>query len=352
MRKTLFGIALCALGAISCKKEKAAESVQETGGEAVQAAADKALKSSKAEVGHLALGQGAKMSIGSAVKHFDKDSTGLVFGLNFESVMSAKIYKDYAAQIDSQLPPEMKGVQTACGFSPLFMFKQLVISAKAKEKNAKEQEAMVWGKSIERSKLEACGKTLAEKDKKTFKVDEKDGIATYTLDDETLTVAWLDDTHFLATSEKVKPKWFKERVAGTGGLDQSAEFSSLLKNLDSSSGFWFAGGEKMMKSSMGKDLKGSSVESAKGVFGTVSLSAGIGMKGGVVFDSEKTAAKSTKQSQEKLAALAKQMPFVAAYVNKVILKSKGANMMVDFNLNEADIAALSALAGGFMGGAK
>lgn len=291
-------------------------------------------------------GEAGKPAV-SAYAVFPADSE-FVFSFSLEGLRKSPMWAKFAPMVQAKIDEEMKEVKEACGIDPMTKFSSVIVGGKPND----EKNMVIVVKGFTKAELTTCGQAMAKKEGKQLTITEEDGITKIHDGGENkdLHVAWLDDTTAVMSPNPDKA-WVKARAAGQSGLDGNAAFMTLLKNVDTSATIYMT-----LLPTPGSELDLSkNIPGAKGAFGSLKVTEGLGIDGGLNFDTADNAKKAQEMASSSLQqAKAMMPPPVQTVIDKAKFSVNNTDLVLQLTMTQGDIEAISqALApmlGGMMGG--
>lgn len=337
MKRTLsmnlaIGTAALALALGGCKKEKdEGAKGGETAGEAKggEAAGD----SPSAAAGAASAGVAGK---GFAV--FPADS-GMIIGINFDSVRKSGLWEKYKPMIEQQMASEMADIKEACGIDPMTMLESAIVGA-----NPTTEAAVVVVKGIPRATMKDCGTKMAAKEGKKIEITEEGNLNHIVADGEETWIAWLDDTTMVMSPEQDKA-YIEARAAGEGGLAEGSKLMELLKNVDTSASVYLVGDIAQMGPAA------SAVPGGEGLFASIKLTDGLSIDAGMRFGTADSAKAMTDMANQQMQAMKGQglPPAFGKVIDKAKVKTVDKDMVVQLSLTGAELEEVSKAVQGMAG---
>lgn len=271
---------------------------------------------------------GGSEAASSIMKALPSDSVA-VGGANLGSLSKEGIIK---AQLDKQMPPELKEFKEKCGIDIFSDVEQVLMSFKTSE------EFVVGAKvGFDKAKAEKCIKEYGGE------VSEEDGLTKTVIDGETSYMKWMDGGVVLMAQKKDSLA-----KAGEGdGLAGNKDVMKYVNKANTGATLWAAGAvPDSMKEEMGGQFPGNP---PNGGYISIKADKNLDVSAGVVFPEAGDAENIKKMADQQMAQL-KENPMIGQYVKKVELSQDGDTLKVDVKLSESDLKALQGLAGSMGGG--
>jgi hypothetical protein len=243
------------------------------------------------------------------------------------------MWAQIAPIVKAKLDEEMKGLSAGCAFDPLTKLEGVTVGGKTGD----DKNVVIVLKGFTKDEITSCGAALAKKDGKTFEVSEADGLTLIKTDGKDLHVAWMDPTTAVI-SPNPDTAWVKARAAGQGGLDGNAAFKALAGKVNTATSMWF-----VAMPTAGSDLDLSkSMPGAQGLYGSIQLTDGLAIDGGLKFDTPDNAQKAHAMVSGGMAQAKAALPAIATVVDKAQLAMAGADLTLKLALSGQDLASLGA----------
>jgi hypothetical protein len=266
---------------------------------------------------------------------FPADSEWLM-SFSLEGLRKSPLWAKVAPLVQAKLDAEMSKVKETCGIDPLAKLGSVVVAGKASD----EKSVVVVLKGFTKAELTGCIGPMAKKDGKDVEVSEEDGFVKIhnksDASEKDIYLKWLDPTTVLITPNGDKA-WFSARAAGTAGLDGNVAFAALLKNVNTSATIYMVG---LPAAGSEMDLS-KNVAGAQGFFASINVTDGLGIDGGLRFDTEANAksalAMATQAMQQGKAMVP---PAVGSVVDKTKLTTTASDVRLQLQLTTADISAI------------
>lgn len=288
-----------------------------------------------------------------------------VGGVNLAKARDSQLFATLEPMLQSYGAGSLEALKKGCNLDPLAEIDSVVVAIR----DAKERDALVVIRGIDRAAMSECIKTIAAErdggdkgdaaddkgtpkdpagDKKadpkkadpkpaTDKAEEPAAPAIeldITEDGDTVTVAtkdnkatfmWLDDTTFFGGIGVSKAD-LEGLIAGGKGLDQSAGFMSMVGKVDTTGGVWLVARETKGVMGMEFDTAMMSID----LFGGLKIATSATFASPA--DAEATVGRINKRLDELRGST------IADYMKKLVVGANGTEARIEWELSDAEIA--------------
>jgi hypothetical protein len=240
---------------------------------------------------------------------------------------------------------ELTEVKGACGFDPIAALQGVYVGVNT----AKSDDPVVVVNGFHRDQLEKCFGAMAEKDGEKVEVTRDGAITMVKSSDKDQAIGWINDSTMVMVPNQSDAAFLKERIAGTGGLGDNPDFSSVLGAADQSAPLWFAG--HFQDGSPAADGLGKMMMGAKplGFYGNLGFAEGLQVDVGLRFGTAEEASQLLEKVKPMLGVAKGQLGPAGKLVDKLQLAAADKDMTVKLSLSNADLEQLQQLAGPMLG---
>jgi hypothetical protein len=336
----IVGAAVAALSVAGCKKdEDSAEGGDNGNGDEAKTQDRKGDDSASAASGEL--------PAGTSYANFPADSE-MLFGVSFGAVRSSALWDKYRDMVIAGLDSdgELAEFQEACGFDPFTKLESVMFGGST----ADDDRMVVVVHGFSRDEIATCGEGVAGLEDEEFNVTDDGKLSHYTVGEEELWVAWLDDrTLMTGPRAETDKEWLASRASGENGLAADSELASLVEGLDRAAGVWF-GMIPADDSPMGGGMAMAGGPQPEAIYGSVAPSDGVSISTGVRFSSADEANEVLTQAQQMLQMVKLQAGDLGKFIDKAEMSTEDADMLVRIALSEQDLTELVDSMGAMFGG--
>lgn len=318
-------LAIASFAATGCKKDKKdkAEKNKNTPAAAKGKAADEA-KPGAARAKMAATPTAKTPANAKAFAMYPKDAN-IVIGVTGDKLRASALLKQYLPKLTARAGKGLAKMKE-CGVDVVGGLKTAGAGI-----NQKSEKGVFALSGFTKAQFDACAKKAQAEGKKISVTHDGDFTTLKDEKGEEMLVKWTGANSFLGGPKGTTKAQLDAAAAGKGGLDSNAEMMALLGNVDPSAAIYFA-------MQVPPDKANTPMGKLKGAFASINLDGGIKLDAGAQMSSADEATKAVTQANGQMGNL-KNGPF-GKFLNKLVLKSNGPNVIVQLSLTDAEVKEL------------